>query len=63
MILSEKRANATMKYIISQGIDSNRLIGKGYGETKLKNKCANGVPCSNAEHEINRRTEFVIIEK
>lgn len=63
LALSHKRANASMNYIISQGIDSNRLIGKGYGETKLTNKCANGVPCSNAEHEANRRTEFVIIEK
>ena len=61
--LSERRANSSMNYIISQGIDPERLIGKGYGETKLKNKCANGVPCSNAEHESNRRTEFVIIEE
>ncbi|SNR33299.1 WD40-like Beta Propeller Repeat [Lutibacter agarilyticus] len=60
--LSERRANSSMNYIISQGIDPKRVVGKGYGETKLKNKCSNGIPCSNTEHELNRRTEFVIIE-
>jgi outer membrane protein OmpA-like peptidoglycan-associated protein len=63
LILSEKRAQSTINYMISNGIDPNRLVGKGYGETKLINKCANGVPCSNTEHELNRRTEFKIIEE
>ena len=63
LILSEKRANSTSKYIIENGIEPNRITAKGYGETKLVNKCSNGVPCTNAEHELNRRTEFVIIQE
>jgi len=61
--LSEKRATSTINYITSKGISSDRLIGKGYGETQLINKCSNGVKCSQAEHELNRRTEFVIIQE
>jgi outer membrane protein OmpA-like peptidoglycan-associated protein len=60
--LSEQRAQATMNYIILGGIDPSRLTAKGYGETQLLNKCKNGVVCTDAEHEKNRRTEFVIIE-
>ncbi|MFD1294141.1 OmpA family protein [Lutibacter holmesii] len=63
LTLSEKRASSSAEYIISQGIDPNRIMMKGYGETKLLNKCANGVTCTNAEHELNRRTEFVIINE
>lgn len=59
--LSNKRANAAVAYIVAQGIDENRLEGKGYGETELLNHCANNVRCSEAEHLANRRTEFVII--
>ena len=60
--LSNKRANSVIKYIISNGIDSSRVSGKGYGETQLLNNCANGVKCTELEHQINRRTEFLIIE-
>ncbi|NHF61595.1 OmpA family protein [Flavobacteriaceae bacterium TP-CH-4] len=60
--LSEKRAEATVKYMISQGISEDRLSGEGFGETKLMNRCANGVKCSKAEHELNRRSEFIIME-
>lgn len=63
MNLSNKRALATMNYIISRGIDPSRVFGKGYGETQLVNKCSNGVKCTQAEHEMNRRTEFIIIEE
>lgn len=60
--LSEKRAQATKKWIIAHGIDSNRLTAKGYGESKLVNKCADGVECSEEEHQENRRSEFIITE-
>ncbi|MBI9041451.1 MAG: OmpA family protein [Lutibacter sp.] len=60
--LSEGRAASVMSYIISKGIDASRVTGKGYGETQLINNCANGVKCTEAEHQLNRRTEFVIIE-
>ncbi|MCF6182502.1 OmpA family protein [Lutibacter sp.] len=59
--LSTKRAVATITYIISKGINKNRLIAKGFGETQLVNKCSNGVKCTEAEHQMNRRTEFVIV--
>lgn len=58
--LSEKRAQATQQYLIDQGVDKRRLSAKGYGESKLINKCANGVKCTEAEHQQNRRSEFII---
>jgi outer membrane protein OmpA-like peptidoglycan-associated protein len=58
--LSDKRAKASAQYIIDQGIDGNRIVGKGYGEALLINKCADGVKCSSDEHQENRRTEFKI---
>lgn len=62
MTLSDKRANSAVKYIISQGIDKSRLVAKGYGETKLLNKCLNNVKCTDEEHQFNRRTEFTILD-
>lgn len=60
--LSNRRAKSVISYIISKGIDPNRISGKGYGETQLINKCSNGVKCTEAEHELNRRTDFIVIE-
>jgi outer membrane protein OmpA-like peptidoglycan-associated protein len=59
--LSQNRADAAVAYIIDKGISKNRIIAKGYGETRLVNECANGVDCSEAKHQENRRTEFKII--
>ncbi|MND37082.1 Outer membrane protein P5 precursor [compost metagenome] len=61
LILSQKRAKTAVDYIISKGIAKDRLVAKGYGETKLLNKCKNGVKCSNAAHQMNRRTEIAIL--
>ena len=61
--LSENRAQSLVNYIVSKGISENRVTGKGYGETELLNKCANGVKCSEAEHQMNRRTEFIVKER
>jgi len=58
--LSEKRAQAAVDYIVSMGIDRSRLTARGYGKTKLVNRCADGVECTEAEHQLNRRTEFKI---
>lgn len=58
--LSDKRAKAAVTYIISQGIGSDRLYGKGYGELKILNHCKNDVKCTDEEHQFNRRTEFTI---
>jgi outer membrane protein OmpA-like peptidoglycan-associated protein len=60
MALSERRAQSTLKWLISKGIDANRLSAKGYGETQLVNKCSNGVPCTAEEHQLNRRSMFII---
>lgn len=60
MILSEKRAKFAYEYIVSKGIDANRLSYTGYGESKLLNRCGNNVKCSEQEHAENRRTEFDI---
>ena len=62
MRLSDNRAKSSAKYIISQGIAAQRIVGRGDGETLLLNQCANGVKCSEAEHQINRRTEFKITQ-
>lgn len=62
MKLSEKRAQSAVAYIISKGISASRLKSKGYGETKLLNKCKNGVKCAEEEHALNRRTEFKVIK-
>ncbi len=59
--LSDRRAKATRDYIISQGIAPERIESAiGYGETKLINNCSNGVPCTEAQHQMNRRSEFII---
>lgn len=58
MALSEKRAQVVVAYIVSNGIDPKRVSGKGYGSTKLLNKCGHGVKCSEEENMVNRRTEF-----
>ncbi len=59
--LSERRAKSTVDYIVSHGISSDRIIYNGYGESQLVNGCSNGVKCSEEEHQLNRRTEFVIL--
>ncbi len=60
--LSQKRAESTVNYMIANGIAAERLQGEGFGETKLVNQCANGIKCSKEDHELNRRSEFIIME-
>lgn len=59
-LLSQRRAQATVDYIVSQGIDPQRITGKGYGEERLLNNCEDPAKCSRSENQLNRRTEFVI---
>ena len=59
--LSEARAQSTVQYIISKGISGKRISGKGYGETQPKVSCGNN--CSEAEHQLNRRSEFTIVNR
>ena len=63
MRLSQRRNVSTRAYIVSRGIDTSRLIGAGYGETRHVNKCSNGVKCSEEEHQLNRRSEFIVTER
>lgn len=59
--LSDKRAKASINWLVKRGVESSRVIGKGYGETQLVNKCSNAIQCTDNEHQLNRRTEFVIV--
>ncbi len=58
--LSQKRANSTREFIIQSGIDAKRVSAKGYGESVPIIKCKTDDACSEEEHELNRRSEFVI---
>lgn len=62
MWLSKKRAKSSAAYIISKGIDAERIRSEGFGETELVNDCGNGKRCSEAEHQLNRRTHFKVEE-
>jgi outer membrane protein OmpA-like peptidoglycan-associated protein/tetratricopeptide (TPR) repeat protein len=59
-ILSDRRAQSTRNWLISKGIDAARLTAKGYGERRLLNQCTNAVACSSEEHQLNRRSEFIV---
>ncbi|GEL12445.1 cell envelope biogenesis protein OmpA [Flavobacterium glycines] len=58
--LSDRRAKSTINWLIKNGVSADRLTGKGYGETELVNKCSDGVKCTEEEHQMNRRSEFII---
>ena len=62
LVLSNKRAKSVIRYVIEHGISPERIYGRGYGEKRLLNHCKNGVKCTEAEHEVNRRSEFVIVQ-
>ncbi len=59
LTLSERRAKSTVQYIISKGIDASRISGKGMGELEPKEVCN---PCTEAQHALNRRSEFLIVK-
>ncbi|CAM4123221.1 OmpA family protein [Zobellia nedashkovskayae] len=62
--LSDSRAKSTRRYLLSKGIDADRIeSAHGYGEYQLKNECANGVKCSDQKHLENRRSNFIIVSK
>lgn len=62
LTLSQKRADHIVKFLETSGIARDRMVAIGYGETKLANECKNNVPCTEEQHEKNRRTEFKILE-
>lgn len=61
--LSRRRAESATEYLISKGAKREQLTAKGYGETELVNECADGVECTEEQHQENRRTEFKVIEQ
>jgi len=60
--LSDRRAKSTINWLNKKGIAKDRLTGRGYGETQLVNECADGVECTEEQHQKNRRSEFIILE-
>ena len=64
MALSDRRAKAIIAWLVSKGIDSSRLTGRGYGESQLINDCGceptNASNCTEEQHQMNRRSEFII---
>ncbi len=59
--LSENRAGSAAQYLLDLGVSPDQLHPVGVGEAELLNECSNGVPCSEAKHQENRRTEFLIV--
>ncbi len=62
MTLSKKRATSVVNYLASKGIDKSRLKSKGFGESQLVNGCTDGKECTDAQHQENRRTEFIVLK-
>ncbi|GAA4973494.1 OmpA family protein [Algibacter aquimarinus] len=61
-VLSQERANATYKYLIEHGVNPDRITEyKGYGEQKLANECDGTISCTEDEHQLNRRTQFIVV--
>ncbi len=60
--LSQRRVNRTKEYLVSKGIDPNRLAAEAHGEAHLANECNDSTPCSAEKHRLNRRSEFLVME-
>jgi outer membrane protein OmpA-like peptidoglycan-associated protein len=59
--LSQRRAEAVVRWLVKQGLERDRLVPRGYGESMTSNKCVNLIPCTEKEHQMNRRTEFRVL--
>ena len=59
--LSQRRAEAVVRYLSQRGIARERMVPRGYGESVPVNNCSNNIPCSEREHQFNRRTEFRVL--
>ena len=60
--LSQRRADSTIAHMIANGIEASRIMSEGYGEKQLTNDCSNQVSCSEEKHQVNRRSEFLVVE-
>ncbi|MCC6840536.1 MAG: OmpA family protein [Flavobacteriales bacterium] len=61
LVLSDARAKSAVDYLVRKGVSPDRIFARGYGETILVNQCADGVKCTEDEHQANRRTEFKVV--
>lgn len=61
--LSDRRVKSSIAWLIKNGIKQDRLTGRGYGESLLVNQCSDGVTCSEEDHQMNRRSEFIIVAR
>lgn len=59
--LSKERAWSVVSYLMTKGVDSNRLVSVGYGESRLLNNCEDGIECTTEEHAVNQRIEFRVL--
>jgi outer membrane protein OmpA-like peptidoglycan-associated protein len=60
--LSQARAVATYNYLVNHGVKPERILEyKGYGEQQLVNNCDGTINCTEAQHQLNRRTDFIVI--
>ncbi len=60
--LAQNRAESAVAYIVGKGVNKSRITARGYGERQLLVNCPDGVPCTEAQHQANRRTEIKILE-
>ena len=60
LLLSTERANIISDYLLNLGVDSLQLVVNGYGEEQLVNTCYDGTVCSENEHSVNRRVDFIV---
>ena len=58
--LSEMRAKSAADYLVSKGVENSRIVTEGFGESRLLNDCKDNVQCSDSEHKVNRRIEFIL---
>lgn len=61
MVLSDRRAKSTVQYVISKGIAKARISGKGFGESRPAVDC--GANCTEAQHQLNRRSDFIVVKE
>lgn len=59
-LISELMAKSLMNYLIKKGVAKNRLTAVGFGESKILNKCTEGIDCTEEEHSFNKRIEIKI---
>lgn len=61
--LSKSRSYSTVQYLLNNGIDEERISSEGHGETQVAEKCTKERPCTGLQHQLNRRAEFLIVDK